>query len=163
MTVKAARTIADRLAASLGEAIETPFAGLSRTFPLPDRICSLEPPIEDRLGPLGVTSARARSMIALARALSSGAIVLIPGGDPNAAMARLARIPGFGPRTVQYVAMRALGWPDAFLAIDHGVKRGLLGVPTKKRAAMAEGWRPWWSYATVTLWSYLTAMGMAKE
>ncbi len=160
VTVKAARTLAARLAASLGEEIGTPFAELSRTFPLPERICSLDPPIEDRLGPLGVTGVRARSILALARALAGGAIVLSPGADPDAAMKKLARLPGFGPWTVQYVAMRALGWPDAFLATDHGVKRALSAVPARERDALVEECRPWGSYATITLWE---SLGRAKE
>lgn len=163
VTVKAARTLAARLAASLGEEIETPFAELFRTFPLPERIAALEPPIEDRLGPLGVTGARARSIRALAQALASGAVALSPGADPDAAMAELAKLPGFGPWTVRYVAMRALGWPDAFLATDHGVKMALAGVPEKERTALAEEWRPWRSYGTVTLWNYLTAGEKCKR
>jgi AraC family transcriptional regulator of adaptative response / DNA-3-methyladenine glycosylase II len=155
VTVKAARTLAGRLAATLGEETETPFPELSRTFPLPDRICTLEPPVEDRLGPLGVTGARARSILALARALSSGAITLSPGCDPDTAMERLGKLPGFGPWTVRYVAMRALGWPDAFLATDHGVKRALAGLPAEERTALARSWRPWGSYATITLWESL--------
>jgi AraC family transcriptional regulator of adaptative response / DNA-3-methyladenine glycosylase II len=159
VTVKAARTLAARLAATFGEAIETPFEALSRTFPLPGHICSLAPPIEDRLGPLGVTGVRARSILALAQALASGVLALSPGTDPDTAMERLGKLPGFGPWTVQYVAMRALGWPDAFLATDYGVKRALSGVPEKERAALAKGWRPWGSYATITLWDFL---GRAK-
>ncbi len=155
VTVKAARTLAARLATSLGEKIDTPFEELSRTFPLPERICSLEPPIEDRLGPLGVTGVRARSILALARALVDGTIILSPGADPDAEMGKLAKFPGFGPWTVQYVAMRALGWPDAFLATDLGVKKALSEIPLKEREVLAQGWRPWGSYATVTLWNSL--------
>ncbi|HEX8961126.1 MAG TPA: AlkA N-terminal domain-containing protein [Geobacteraceae bacterium] len=157
VTVKAARTLAARLAASLGEKIETPFEELSRTFPLPERISSLAPPVEDRLGPLGVTGARARSISALAQALVDGTVTLSPGADPAAEMEKLARLPGFGPWTVRYVAMRALGWPDAFLATDLGVKKALAAVPAKEREALARGWRPWGSYATITLWNHLAS------
>ena len=156
ITVKSARTLATRVAASLGEKIETPFEELSRTFPLPERICSLEPPIEDRLGPLGIIGARARSILALAQAVVEWRHRAVTGADPDAEMEKLLKLPGFGQWTVQYVAMRALGWPDAFLATDHGVKRALSAVPVKERPALAQDWRPWGSYATVTLWDSLS-------
>ena len=162
VTVKGARTLAGRLAATFGEEIETPFPELNRTFPLPGRICSLDPPIEDRLGPLGVTGARARSILALARGLTDRSITLSAGCDPDTARERLGRLPGFGPWTVNYVAMRALGWPDAFLATDHGVKRALARVPAQQREALARSWRPWGSYATITLWESL-GKSVARE
>ncbi|HBG07818.1 MAG: adenosine deaminase [Geobacteraceae bacterium GWC2_58_44] len=155
ITVKAARTLATRLAACFGEGIETPFAELSRTFPLPDSICSLEAPVENRLGPLGITGARARSILALAQALVADSITLSLHGDPAAEMQKLLKLPGFGPWTVNYIAMRALGWPDAFLDSDCGVKRALSGMPAKESLALAQTWSPWRSYATVTLWDSL--------
>lgn len=157
ITVRAARTLATRLAASLGERIETPFAELSCTFPSPERITRLAPPIEEHLGPLGITGARSRSILALAHAFANGDLALSPGGEPNAAMAKLAGLPGLGPWTAQYVAMRALGWPDAFLTTDHGVKRALSGVPAGELTALAQRCSPWGSYATVTLWNHLAS------
>ena len=155
ITVKAARTLASRLADCFGAKIETPFEELSRTFPLPGSICSLEAPIENQLGPLGITGARARSILALAQALVTNSITLSLHGDPGVEMQKLLKLPGFGPWTVNYIAMRALGWPDAFLDTDYGVKKALSGMPAKEARALAQTWSPWRSYATITLWDSL--------
>lgn len=155
VTVRAARTLAMRLASQLGEPVQTPFKELTVTFPTIERICALEHPVEDHLGPLGITGARARSIRALAEALRQGAIRLGPGADPEREMKNLAALPGFGPWTVQYLAMRALGWPDAFPHTDHGVKKALGNLPPKDILALAQGWAPWRSYATLSLWNHL--------
>ncbi|HJV65999.1 MAG TPA: AlkA N-terminal domain-containing protein [Geomonas sp.] len=155
VTVKAARTLAARIAAALGDKVSTPFAELCCTFPLPEKILSLEPPVEDRLGPLGITGARSRSILALARALVSGEIMLTSPADPQQEMAKLLRLPGFGEWTVQYVAMRVLGWPDVLLSGDYGVKKALAGLAREEALKLAEGWSPWRSYATVSLWHAL--------
>lgn len=161
ITVRAARTLAKRFAAGLGEPIATPFKELTVTFPGSERICALERPVEERLGPLGVTGTRARAIRALAEALQRGTIRLGPGADPEREMAHLATLPGFGPWTVQYLAMRALGWPDAFPHTDYGVKKALANVPPGDIPAWAQKWAPWRSYATLSLWNHLaeTATG----
>lgn len=156
ITVKAARTLAMRFAATFGEAVETPFDDLSRTFPTYTSVARLEPPIEDRLGPIGITGARARSILALAEALASGNIKLAQHGDPEEEMQKLLGLPGFGPWTAQYIAMRALAWPDAFPATDYGVKKALEGLSPKEISSLAENWRPWRSYATIALWNSLS-------
>lgn len=155
ITVRAARTLAMRIATRLGAPLQTPFEELTVTFPTAERICALERPVEDHLGPLGVTGARARSIRALAEALQLGAIRLGPGADPEQEMANLAALPGFGPWTVQYLAMRALGWPDTFPHTDYGVRKALGNVPPKDILALAQEWAPWRSYATLSLWNYL--------
>ena len=156
ITVRAARTLAMRIAARLGEPVSTPFKELTVTFPSIERICALEQPVADHLGPLGVTAARARSIRALAEALQSGAIRLGPGSDPEREMANLAALPGFGPWTVHYLAMRALGWPDAFPHTDYGVKKALGNAPAREILALAQNWAPWRSYATLSLWNHLS-------
>jgi AraC family transcriptional regulator of adaptative response / DNA-3-methyladenine glycosylase II len=155
VTVRAAGTIAMRIATRLGEPVETPFGELTVAFPTADRICELEHPVEDHLGPLGVTGARARSIRALAEALKHGAIRLGPGADPEREMKNMAALPGFGPWTVQYLSMRALGWPNAFPHTDYGVKKALGNIRPKDILALAEGWSPWRSYATLCLWNHL--------
>lgn len=155
ITVRAARTLAMRIAAHLGEPVETPFRELSVTFPTVERICSLERPIEDVLGPLGVIGARARSIRALAEAMQQGIIRLEPGTDPAREMVRMAALPGIGPWTVQYLSMRALGWPDVFPHTDYGVKKAFVNLPSKDIVALAQGWSPWRSYATLSLWNHL--------
>jgi AraC family transcriptional regulator of adaptative response / DNA-3-methyladenine glycosylase II len=156
VTVKAASTLAMRLVNALGEKIETPFAELTFTFPQPGKICSLEGPLENHLGPLGITGARARSILALAEALTSNAITLAYGATPAVEMEKLHRLPGFGPWTVQYIAMRALGWPDAFPHTDYGVKKALSDRSPQEILALSQAWSPWRSYATVLLWNSLS-------
>lgn len=155
ITVRAARTLAMRFAARLGESVQTPFRELTVTFPTIERICDLEQPVEEHLGPLGITRARTRSIRALAEALKQGTVRLGTGADPKREMKNLAALPGFGPWTVQYLAMRALGWPDAFPHTDYGVKKALGNLPPKEILALAEGWSPWRSYATLCLWNHL--------
>jgi AraC family transcriptional regulator of adaptative response / DNA-3-methyladenine glycosylase II len=154
ISVKAARTLAMRLAAVFGERIATPFAELAFTFPQPDKICALER-IENHLGPLGITGAKTRSILALAKALAAGSITLSYRADPGREMEKLSKLPGFGPWAVQYIAMRALGWPDAFPHTDYGVKKALFGMAAEEILDLSQAWRPWRSYATITLWNSL--------
>jgi AraC family transcriptional regulator, regulatory protein of adaptative response / DNA-3-methyladenine glycosylase II len=156
ITVRAARTLAMRVAGELGESVGTPFKDLSVTFPTIERICDLELPVEDRLGPLGVMGASARSIRALAEALKMGTIQLGPGADPEREMENMAALPGFGPWTVQYVAMRVLGWPDAFPHTDYGVKKALGNLTSREILTLAKEWSPWRAYATMSLWKHLS-------
>ena len=125
ITVAAARTLAGRVAASLGTPLETPVPGLTHTFPTPADICAFGDSPGDVLGPLGVIGSRARAIAALAKGLVAGELDLSQGADPEEQMKKLLALPGFGPWTVRYVAMRALGWPDAMLETDYGVKKAL--------------------------------------
>ena len=163
ITVRGARTLAMRIATRLGEPLSTPFRELIVTFPTAERICSLEQPVEDHLGPLGVTGARARAIRALAEALQLGEIRLEPEADLEREMANLADLRGFGPWTVQYLAMRALGWQDAFLHTDYGVKKALGNIPPKDMLALAQEWAPWRSYATLSLWNHLVEQSRTME
>lgn len=155
VTVKAARTLAMRFAAAFGGKIVTPFDELNVTFPGPDIIYGISAPIENQLGPLGITGARARSIFALAEALVTGAISFSQGVDPEKEMDKILKLPGFGPWTAQYIGMRALGWPDAFPHTDYGVKKALLGKTPKEILELSKMWRPWRSYATINLWNSL--------
>jgi AraC family transcriptional regulator of adaptative response / DNA-3-methyladenine glycosylase II len=95
----------------------------------------------------------------LARALAGGQIVLDPGSEREEVERRLLELRGIGPWTASYVAMRALGDPDAFLPTDLGVRKAIcrLGHADDRRsvAAVAERWRPWRAYATQHLWASL--------
>jgi AraC family transcriptional regulator, regulatory protein of adaptative response / DNA-3-methyladenine glycosylase II len=161
VTVKAARTIAARLAAAFGEKVATPFKEVNCTFPLAETILALEAPVEDRLGPIGITGARTRTILALARALASGEVTFISPANPEAEMAKLLKFPGLGQWTVQYIAMRVMAWPDAFPATDYGVKKALAALPTGEAMKLAEEWSPWRSYATVSLWHILSETAVA--
>ena len=154
ITVKAAQTLAMRIVEKMGAEIITPIAGLTHTFPTAADFCSLDH-IEDHLGVLGVTRTRSRSIQALAMGLLNGEIELTPNADPALQMQKLLDLPGFGPWTVQYIAMRALSWPDAFPHTDYGVKKALEGYSAKDILALAEAWRPWRAYATINLWNSL--------
>jgi len=155
ITVKAATTLAGRLAAAFGASIRTGIDGLTRAFPTVENIIALKGPIADRLGPLGITGARAKAILELASALATGSLRLDYSGRPEAEMEKLMGIPGIGAWTAQYIAMRAMGWPDAFLDSDYGVRKALAPRGPKEVAALAEAWRPWRSYATVNLWNSL--------
>ena len=155
VTVKAARTLADRLAEKFGSPLETPFADLNRSFPEPTIINNLSGLIENNFGPLGIIATRARSIKILASAMVEGRLTLSPTANPEVEMKNLLDLPGFGPWTVQYLAMRALNWPDAFPHTDYGVKKALGLSSPAEILRLAEQWRPWRSYATIMLWNSL--------
>ncbi|MFJ6165379.1 AlkA N-terminal domain-containing protein [Micromonospora orduensis] len=104
----------------------------------------------------GMPSGRRETLRALARAVAEGSVDLAPGGDREETVRRLLALPGIGPWTAGYLAMRALGDPDVFLGTDLAVRRGAaaLGLPDDHRTldAYADRWRPWRSYATIRLW-----------
>jgi AraC family transcriptional regulator of adaptative response / DNA-3-methyladenine glycosylase II len=150
VSVRAATTVAGRVAAALGEVVETPFPGLERLPPTPEQV---EAAGEDRLARIGMPGARARTLLALARAVRSGDVSLVRGGDPEQVRERLLALPGVGPWTANLVAMRALGSPDAFPAGDLGVLRALGTRSAPDAEARAEAWRPWRAYAAMHLWN----------
>lgn len=141
----AARTHAARLADRYGRPFADPGGALTRYFPKPDAIAEADSEV------LAMPASRARTVRALAAALAAGDIDLSPGCDRAEARRRLAAIPGVGPWTVELIAMRALGDPDAFPASDLGVRRGLAAVG--RTAAGAANWRPWRAYAVQYLWA----------
>lgn len=161
ISVRAATTVAGRLVAAFGTTIETPIPGLDRLAPTP---ASIADACVDTLAPLGMTRDRALSILALARAVADGRLRLEPGADPEETIDRLRSLPGVGDWTAQMIAMRALGWPDAFPVGDLGLRRGL-GEPSPAQAlTLAERWRPWRSYAVMHIWYglYLPATRAAR-
>jgi AraC family transcriptional regulator, regulatory protein of adaptative response / DNA-3-methyladenine glycosylase II len=107
----------------------------------------------------GMPAARRRTLRALATAVATGRLVLDPGADRAETEARLVEIPGIGPWTAQYVALRALGDPDVLLPTDLGVRRGAaaLGLPDDPSTLISHAhatWAPWRSYATIRLWRH---------
>ena len=104
---------------------------------------------------LGDVGARAKSIIALAAAVAAGKLQLDPGAPLETTLDGLRDLPGVGEWTAQYIAMRALGWPDAFPHSDLGVMKAL-GVKSPQAAlAASEKWRPWRAYAVMHLWNSL--------
>ncbi|MBE0619420.1 MAG: DNA-3-methyladenine glycosylase 2 [Burkholderiales bacterium] len=153
VSVSAARTVAGRFAAAFGDAIETPFAALSSVFPAAETIADLP---YGRIARLGMPGARARSVVALARAVADGGLVLMPNADIEATLERLRALPGVGEWTAQYIAMRSLAWPDAFPHTDLGVMKALGETDARRVLAAGEAWRPWRAYAVMHLWQTLS-------
>ena len=153
ITVKAAKTLAMRLAATFGKSIATPFEELNTIFPSPETLCAFRETIEDQFGVLGIIKTRTRSIFTLAEGMSCGEIDLSPQADHETAIQKLLAIPGIGPWTAQYIAMRTLAWPDAFPHTDYGVKKALEGFSEREILQHAEAWRPWRAYATINLWN----------
>lgn len=155
VSVAGARTLAGRVVERCGEAVALPEAAagggvLARLFPSPERLAEAD------LSAIGMPGARSRAVTALARAVADDPMLLRPGDSLEESVARLCALPGIGPWTAQYIAMRGLGEPDAFPASDLGVLRALAegGVrPGPAEAlARAEAWRPWRGYAVLHLW-----------
>ncbi len=152
VSVRAARTLAGRFVQAFGDEVTTPFAEIQRVFPGAARIARTDP---ERIARLGIVGQRARTIVAVADAVASGRVHLEPGADPAATLERLQQIPGIGPWTAQYIAMRALAWPDAFPETDVGIMNALGTRGTARVRAAAEAWRPWRAYAVLHLWSEL--------
>jgi AraC family transcriptional regulator of adaptative response / DNA-3-methyladenine glycosylase II len=155
VSVAGARTAAARLVERYGQRLSVADERVTHVFPDPATLAGLDSTS------FAMPRARGRALVALCGALASGAVVLDAGVDRDETFAALTGVEGVGPWTASYLAMRALGDPDAFLPTDLGVRRGLerLGLPSDPRSATAraERWRPWRSYALMHLWGALEA------
>lgn len=149
VTVSGATTVAGRFAEAFGDPVKTMHPGLTHFSPTAERVARST---EDEVASLGVIGARARSIIALAREVQSGELVLEAGADPVVTMEKLESLPGIGPWTAHYIAMRALRWPDAFPKEDVAMLKRLGGITPARAEEMSQAWRPWRSYATLYLW-----------
>lgn len=156
ITVAAARTLAGRLADHLGEPIATGHPQLTRLFPDADAIARVDPQV---LGELGIVRQRQAALQALARAVLAGTLDLDSHADPKHTIQALVALPGIGPWTAQYIAMRALRWPDAWPVGDVALTHAL-GLPDHRSAAAHRAaqqrslrWQPWRSYAVIRAWS----------
>ncbi len=151
VSTAAARTHARRLVARHGTPVSDPMGELTHLFPSSAALCEVDP------ATLAMPEARRRCVTALVRALAAGSVELGVGIDRDRARAQLGEVAGVGPWTVEMIAMRALGDPDAFPVGDLGVRRGAdaVEIATTPRAlsAHAEQWRPWRAYAVQHLWA----------
>jgi AraC family transcriptional regulator of adaptative response / DNA-3-methyladenine glycosylase II len=152
ISVKAATTLAGRFAAAFAEPIETPFPELRLLMPTAQTVAKATPA---ELVKIGVTSARAHTLLTVSRAMAKNPNLLDPGADIDAALARLKALPGIGDWTAQYVAMRALSWPDAFPSTDLGIRKALGTDNDRRILEHAESWRPWRGYAAMHVWRSL--------
>jgi AraC family transcriptional regulator of adaptative response / DNA-3-methyladenine glycosylase II len=120
--------------------------------PTAERLAATKP---SALIALGLTQKRAETVRALAKAVAGGGLRLEPAADVDATMQALQSLPGIGEWTAHYIAMRALGYPDAFPHADLGLKRALGLSKSEDILAAAEPWRPWRAYAAHHLWASL--------
>lgn len=152
VTVKAARTLAQRLVAAFGTPIETPHPGLDRLFPDAATVAAADP---EALGRLGIVRQRVRALQALAAEVTAGRLALHPGAALQPTLDALLALPGVGHWSAQLIAMRTLGWPDAFPATDIGLLNALGTRDVAEVTRRAEAWRPWRAYAVIALWQTL--------
>jgi AraC family transcriptional regulator of adaptative response / DNA-3-methyladenine glycosylase II len=148
VSVLGARTVLGRLVATHGTPFECGVEGLTHLFPSAEAIAGVDP---ERLP---MPRARGRALVALAAATGSGEVALDRGADRDDVRAALLALPGIGPWTADYIALRALAHPDVFLPTDVGLRRAL----TRLGATDPDGeaaWRPWRSYASLYLWNSL--------
>lgn len=150
VSTTAARTLTARLVKAHGEEIHDGAGGLTQLFPTPSQLLDLDP------SSLAMPQSRRNTLLRVAAALHDGTVDVGPGADRVAAREALQALKGVGPWTVETVAMRALGDPDAFLPTDHDVAQlaPLAGLPTGAAlVARADRWRPWRAYAVQHLWA----------
>jgi AraC family transcriptional regulator of adaptative response / DNA-3-methyladenine glycosylase II len=152
VTVKAARTLVQRLVDRFGEPIATPFPALTHVFPQAQAIAAADPEV---IGRLGIVRQRVKALQALAAAMADGTLALHRGAPLEGTMETLRALPGVGEWTAQVIAMRALAWPDAWPATDIGLMNALGSRDPKHLTALAEPWRPWRAYAVMRLWHHL--------
>ena len=149
VSVAGARTSLGRLVAQAGTPLERPDGGITHVFPTPEQVAELPPEA------FGMPRARAETIRRVA-ALAAGGLDLSGHASREETLGALGEIPGIGPWTLEYVAMRALRDHDAFMIGDLGVRKGFeaLGLPStpKEILGRAERWRPWRAYAVMHLW-----------
>jgi AraC family transcriptional regulator, regulatory protein of adaptative response / DNA-3-methyladenine glycosylase II len=147
VSLASAHTFARRLVDTYGKPLDTPVGSLTARFPSADDLA------EASYDGIGLTGGRIKTLRAIANAHAAGELTLDPSADRDETRARLLALPGIGPWTVDYVAMRALGDPDAFPGTDLVLRRLVCDLTP-------DHWRPWRSYAAMHLWMHhLTTTG----
>ena len=153
VSVAGATTLAGRLVRAFGARIPEAIGGITHLFPAAGRLAEAD------LTKIGLPGSRAKALCNFAREVASGNLSLSPAASMEETRDRLLAIPGLGPWTVDYIALRALRDPDAFPAGDLGLRRALSTsaalISEKALRARAEVWRPWRAYAALHLWTAL--------
>lgn len=152
ISVGAATTLGGRLVQRFGQPLESEDAGLTHYFPEPQTLAEA---CADEIAALGMPRSRALTVQALARAVAAGNLSLQPGVDLQQQLQQLQELPGVGSWTAQYIAMRALRWPDAFPASDLGLRKAMKRISSSELQEKSKAWRPWRAYAAMHLWSTL--------
>jgi len=153
VSVKGATTLMTRLVTAYGEPCETPFPEIGWLFPRASVVAEID--IDELCQTVHMPHTRGVAINALAQAVASGHINLDHGSDLEATLEKLKALPGIGEWTAQYIAMRALNWPDAFPHSDLGIYKAMNERNPKLVLAAAEVWRPWRAYAAIHLWKSL--------
>jgi AraC family transcriptional regulator, regulatory protein of adaptative response / DNA-3-methyladenine glycosylase II len=158
VSVKAAHATASKVVLTLGQALSEfttvqacPCEHIVRLTPEPQALLNAS---QEILGALGVTRQKQTAIKAIAQSLVDGTLVLDPSVDVASTIIQLKAMHGIGDWTAQYIAMRALAWPDAFPSSDYGVLKALGGTPAQANKTSIE-WKPWRAYATRYLWHSL--------
>lgn len=150
VSVKGATTLAGRVVKKCGEIMPSPDGAITHYFPTPRALR------DANLDGLGLTGGRIRTLHAFARAVDEGEVNFLPGQSLEEKIAEFCAVPGIGPWTAHYMALRAVGEPDAFPAADLGLRKavseGAAMISTAALEAHAESWRPWRGYAALLLW-----------
>jgi AraC family transcriptional regulator, regulatory protein of adaptative response / DNA-3-methyladenine glycosylase II len=153
VSVRAASTLAGRLVRAFGDPVAVELRGITHQFPSAARLADAD------LSRIGVPGVRAQAIRSLARAIADKSLALDGSRELDASVAGLTGLPGIGPWTAQYIAMRALGEPDALPAGDLGVRKALARNGCRPSHAdivrLAEPWRPFRAYAVMYLWKSL--------
>ena len=151
VSVAAGTKLAARLVADVGTPLPAPVGGVTHLFPPAEAIAAMDP------GPLPMPRSRSRTLVRIAEELACARLVLDEGADRDATHAQLLALPGIGPWTAGYIAMRALRDPDAFTPGDAGLRHGLLRLgwagSRRETDRLAESWRPYRAYAVQHLWA----------
>jgi AraC family transcriptional regulator of adaptative response / DNA-3-methyladenine glycosylase II len=159
VSVAAGLTFVSRVVARCGSPLDAPRDGLTHAFPTADAVAAAD------LSGLGLTAARAASLRALARAASDGRVRF--GAPPDEVREALVSLPGIGPWTAEYVALRGIGDRDAFPAGDLVLRRVAAGagapLAARELAALAEAWRPFRGYAVLYLWDRASSPGPPRN
>lgn len=156
VSVKAATTLFGRFANAFGERMATPFAALTHLAPTAEPIAQAS---VQQVIALGLTGRRAETVLALARACADGQLNLSPLSDPQSTVEALLALPGIGPWTAQYIAMRALRDPDAMPTGDLALLKAVGTRNHRELEACSAAWRPWRAYAALYFWNAAAAGG----
>ena len=157
VSVAGARTVLGRIVQRHGIPVETTVPGLTHLFPSSSLLAEADPET------LPMPRSRGRAIVGLCAALAGGELALDHGPDRDDVRARMLALPGIGPWTADYVALRALGHPDVYLPTDLGIRRALVRLGHDPAAAVPASWSPWRSYALMHLWTSLTPALRSEE
>ncbi len=149
VTVKGATTLMSRMVSAFGDRVDTGDPALTHLPPTAARVASASIP---EIRSIGLPLARATTLHALAERVARSELDVSASADAATLIARITEVPGIGPWTAQYVAMRALHWSDAFPASDIALRRAAGGISVAELVRAADAWRPWRAYAAMRLW-----------